>query len=71
MKVPYKEQMIAIDKRWADMEYWKAIGVMVDPTTAGYYLNAVDLKYDVNKEVVQTERKIEEFIMPHGLKHLR
>ena len=50
---PYKEQMIAIDKRWADIEYWKAIGVMVDPTTAGYYLNAVDLKYDVNKEVVR------------------
>ena len=50
---PYKEQMIAIDKRWADMEYWRAIGVMVDPTTAGYFLNAVDLKYDVNKEVVQ------------------
>ncbi len=50
---PYKEQMIAIDKRWANIEYWKAIGVMVDPTTAGYYLNAVDLKYDVNKEVVR------------------
>jgi putative spermidine/putrescine transport system permease protein len=50
---PYKEQMIAIDKRWADMEYWKAIGVMVDPTTAGYFLNAIDLKYDVNKEVIQ------------------
>jgi len=50
---PYKEQMIAIDKRWADIEYWKAIGVMVDATTAGYYLNAVDLKYDVNKEVVR------------------
>ncbi len=50
---PYKEQMIAIDKRWADIEYWKALGVMVDPTTAGYYLNAVDLKYDVNKEIVR------------------
>jgi putative spermidine/putrescine transport system permease protein len=50
---PFKEQMIAIDKRWADMEYWKALGVMVDPTTAGYFLNAVDLKYDVDKEVVR------------------
>jgi putative spermidine/putrescine transport system permease protein len=50
---PYKEQMIAIDKRWADMEYWKAIGVMVDPTTAGYYLNAVDLKYNADKEIVR------------------
>ena len=25
---PYKEQMIAIDKKWADMEYWKAIGAV-------------------------------------------
>ena len=50
---PYKEQMIAIDKRWADIEYWKAIGVMVDPTTAGYYLNAVDLKYNADKEIVR------------------
>jgi len=50
---PYKEQMIAIDKRWADMEYWKAIGVMVDPTTAGYFLNAVDLKYNADKEIIR------------------
>jgi len=50
---PYKEQMIAIDKKWANMEYWKALGVMVDATTAGYYLNAVDLKYNVDKEVVR------------------
>ncbi len=50
---PYKEQMIVIDKRWADMEYWKAIGVMVDPTTAGYYLNAIDLKYNADKEIIR------------------
>ena len=50
---PYKEQMIAIDKKWGDPEYWLAIGQMVDPTTMGYYLNAVDLKYDSNKNVVQ------------------
>ena len=50
---PYKEQMIAVDKRWGDIEYWKAVGQMVDPTTMGYYLNAVDLKYDSNKEIVQ------------------
>jgi len=50
---PYKEQMIVIDKRWADMEYWKAIGVMVDPITAGYYLNAIDLKYNADKEIIR------------------
>jgi len=50
---PYKEQMIAAEKRWGDIEYWKALGQMVDPTTMGYYLNAVDLKYDSNKHVIQ------------------
>ena len=49
---PYKEQMIEIDKRWGDPLYWKALGEMVDPTTMGYYLNAVDLKYDSNKEII-------------------
>ena len=50
---PYKEQMIAAEKRWGDIEYWKALGQMVDPTTMGYYLNAVDLKYDSSKNIVQ------------------
>ena len=49
---PYKEQMIAVDKRWGDPIYWKALGEMVDPTTFGYYLNSVDLKYDSNKKVI-------------------
>jgi len=50
---PYKEKMIAAEKRWGDIEYWKALGVMVDPTTMGYYLNAVDLKFDSNKDIIQ------------------
>ena len=45
--------MIEIDKRWANIDYWKALGVMVDPTTMGYYLNAVDLKFDSNKKIIQ------------------
>ena len=50
---PYKEQMIAADKRWGEMEFWKALGEMVDPITFGYFLNAVDLKYDSNKKIIQ------------------
>ena len=49
---PYKEQMIEIDKRWGDPLYWKALGEMVDPTTMGYYLKSVDLKFDSNKEII-------------------
>jgi len=54
---PYKEQMIAIDKKWADIEYWKALSQMVEPITFGYYLNAVDLKYDSNKKIVRQPEK--------------
>ena len=54
---PYKEKMIAIDKRWGKMEFWQAMGQMIDPYTAGYYLNAVDLKYDSNREIVQQPKK--------------
>ncbi len=54
---PYKEKMIAIDKKWGKIEYWKAIGEMVDPYTFGYFLNAVDLKYDSNKKIVQQPEK--------------
>ena len=50
---PYKEQMIKADKRWGQIEFWKALGEMVDPITFGYYLNAVDLKYDSEKNVIQ------------------
>ena len=50
---PYKEQMIAVDKRWGEMGFWKALGEMVDPMTFGYFLNAVDLKYDSNKEIIR------------------
>ena len=53
---PYKEKMIATDKKWGDPEYWKAIGQMVDPTTMGYYLNAVDLKFDSSKNIVQQKK---------------
>ena len=54
---PYKEKMIAIDKRWANMEFWQAMGQMVNPYTAGYYLNAVDLKYDAKRKIVQQPKK--------------
>jgi len=49
---PFKEKMIEIDKKWADTEYWLALGVMVDPTTYEYYFNAIDKKYDSEKNVI-------------------
>lgn len=57
---PYKEQMIEADKRWGDIEYWQALGSMKDNYTLGYYWNAIDRKYDANKNVIQQpeERRV-------------
>ena len=52
-EAPYKEKMIKRDKRWAKVEFWQSLGAMKDPYTMGYYLNAVDLKYDANKNIIQ------------------
>ena len=49
---PFKEKMIELDKKWADKEYWLALGVMVDPTTYEYYFNAIDKKYDSEKNII-------------------
>ena len=49
---PFKEKMIELDKKWADKEFWLALGVMVDPTTYEYYFNAIDKKYDSEKNII-------------------
>jgi len=50
---PYKDKMIKKDKRWGKVEFWQSLGAMKDPYTMGYYLNAVDLKFDANKNIIQ------------------
>jgi len=52
-EAPYKEKMIKRDKRWGKVEFWQSLGAMKDPYTMGYYLNAVDLRFDANKNVIQ------------------
>ena len=51
-EAPYKEKMIKKDKKWGKVETWQSLGAMKDPFTMGYYLNAVDLKYDANKNII-------------------
>jgi putative spermidine/putrescine transport system permease protein len=52
-EAPYKEKMIKKDKRWGKVEFWQSLGAMKDPYTMGYYLNAVDFRYDANKNIIQ------------------
>ncbi len=53
----HKAEMIKIDKRWADKEFWLSIGIMKDSTTFGYFLNAVDKTYDFDKNVIDVDEK--------------
>jgi len=57
MEPPYKEAFVEADDRWLDMEYWKSLGIMKDRVTFGYYLNAVDLDYDFDKNIIQQDEE--------------
>jgi putative spermidine/putrescine transport system permease protein len=57
-EAPYKEKMIKRDKRWGKVEFWQSLGAMKDPYTFGYYLNAVDLRYDANKNIIEKEEHL-------------
>jgi len=50
---PYKAALLEIDKRWGDISFWHSLAIMKDPYTAGYYLNAFDLKYGFDNEIIQ------------------
>ncbi len=53
----YKADLIKIDKRWADPEFWLSIGIMKDPTTFGYFLNSVDKTYDFEKNIIDVNER--------------
>ena len=51
----YKQQIISVHKRFADVEYWRAMKRTAPPYTAIKYLKAVDLYTDENGSIVQVE----------------
>ncbi|HEY5740379.1 MAG TPA: ABC transporter permease [Gammaproteobacteria bacterium] len=55
MEPPYKEAFIEVDERWADKTHWLSLGVMKDRATFGYYLNAVDLDFDFDKNIIRQD----------------
>ena len=57
---PYKDELIKLDKRWADASFWLSLGIMKDKRTLGYFLNSVDRTYDFDKNIISVdeERKV-------------
>ena len=53
----YKADLIKIDKRWTNPEFWLSIGIMKDRTTFGYFLNSVDKTYDFDKNIIAVDEQ--------------
>jgi len=51
----YKEQIMSVHKRFADVSYWRAIKRTAPPYTAAKYLKAVDMVKDENGNIVKVE----------------
>ncbi len=60
---PYKEAMLKIDKRWSNPELWMTIKRKLSPITAGFYLNAIDMKYTGTGEIVSQPDQRQIYIM--------
>ena len=50
---PYKPIVFKMHKKWKDLETWTVIKRNTSAYTIGYYLNAVDLKFDKSGEIVR------------------
>ena len=60
---PYKDAMIKVDRRWGDVTFWQSLGAMKDPYTLGYFLNAFDRQYDVEKNVIMKPEERQVYVM--------
>jgi putative spermidine/putrescine transport system permease protein len=51
----YKEQIMSVHKRFADVSYWRAIKRTAPPYTAAKYLKAIDMVEDENGNIIKVE----------------
>jgi putative spermidine/putrescine transport system permease protein len=54
---PYKEQMIEAEPRWGELKTWQIMKQVSDPLTSAYFLNAVDMAYDLEGNIVSQEEE--------------
>ena len=65
----YKEQIMSVHKRFADVSYWRAIKRTAPPYTAAKYLKAVDMIIDENGDIVKVEESRRIYTHSFGLEH--
>ncbi len=55
MEPPYKEALIAADKKWGELIIWRAMRSASNPLTADFYLAALDMTRDDEGKVTGVE----------------
>lgn len=60
---PYREALIAADKKWGDMLVWRAMRTASTGYTAEFYLNALDLTRDENGDIARIEEKERVYVL--------
>ena len=50
-EAPFKDQVIAVDERWADLATWQLIYQESSKVTESYFLSAADLRVDYKGEI--------------------
>ena len=53
MEGQWKEQFLEIDKKWGEREVWTTIKHVGEPYSIGFFLKALDLRYDWDKSIAQ------------------
>ncbi|MCS5592840.1 MAG: ABC transporter permease [Gammaproteobacteria bacterium] len=55
LKAPFKESLIKLNKKWANHTLWLSLQRNAKDITPGFYVAALDLKYDDQGNVVQAD----------------
>ena len=60
---PYRDVMIKANKGWGEVRFWQSLVLMKDARTMGYYLNAFDRRYDVDKNIILRSEERRVYVM--------
>ena len=55
LQAPYRETLIAVDKKWGDIKNWKVFKRESAPYTVAYYLAALDMGYGETGDIVRND----------------
>ena len=60
---PYRDALIKANKGWGEARFWQSLVLMKDARTMGYYLNAFDRRYDVDKNIILRSEERRVYVM--------